>query len=124
MQAKIKTLLEQVEKGNLKSKRAEILDLLADEKPKTINDICYYISFKNRDTLVARLSELEDMGLIYKKGVKSLTDTYYTMYQYEPDETKQAELRNQVKLKKFEAWKKRGVKQFSELLSDELKELL
>lgn len=114
---KIKALLGQIESGKIQTDAAKILEFII-RKGGTSNAVHMesLIPMFNK-TLSARLSDLEDLGLVYKSG--TFNDGKFSLYSYEEDEVKRANNRIKRELVKFEIWRKRGLKDFENYLSKE-----
>ena len=118
MKPKIESLLKQILSGNLKNNNARILNYIQ------INDRCQ-IDMMRKDlniahqTLTSRISDLEDMGLVYVDGFGLFNDTKYSLYRYENNPLKREFRAEKRRLSKFVAWKKRGYDEFHDLLKDD-----
>lgn len=101
-------LIEQINSGKLDGDKAKILHYIKTYKTATLQSLCSHFN-KPIQTISARVSDLNKMGLIYvddlKEGVKK---TQYSVWVYEHDVNKQEERANAILLKRFEAWKKAG----------------
>lgn len=105
MKAKIKALIKQVQSGKLKNDKQRIINY-GLRKDFTIKDIQYFL-FMNLETVVARVSGLQDLGILaVKKNVEQHGSTYSLFY-VELDEEKQTENRKQRLTEKYKRWLKR-----------------
>lgn len=134
--ASIHALKMQVESGKLETDAAYILNHIKSNTEKGLEtclfDMENLFSLKT-PTIVARLSGLEDKGLIYKDGTKTIKvyegtirqrNVKYTKYYYEKNEFIQARRREDV----FKAKRKQVCKslyiRFGDSLTSTLKEEL
>lgn len=89
----------------------------------TILDLEVCLTIK-MSTITARLSDLEDDGLIYKKGEETVQmgkDKYkYSKYYFEPDEMNQQENRQKVKSLKYQKTVKSLLDRFPEFINKRL----
>ena len=118
MKPKIQSLLKQIKSGNLKNNNARVLSYVG------AHDRCHIDTMRNdlkiaHQTLTSRVSDLEDMGLIYVEGVTSVKGVCYSLYRYENNPVKRESRAKARKLLKFNAWKKRGLTEFAVLLSND-----
>lgn len=129
MNPKITALLNQIESGKLHNDKARILNQVILSRGVTSYSLERRLEHIKPTTILARLSDLEDLGLIYKQSTRKIigNEQPYSLFVYEPDENKQKQNALKRKNLKFEAWKKRGLEEFSELihkgLRDELTQL-
>lgn len=131
--AQLKTLEEQIDSGNITSNEAKILEhfiLLEKRGESDILPNLHQKFYMSKSTIVARLSSLEDMGVIYKTGeVKETQDSiqrkkYYSFYKYEPDPLKQETNRINIEREKFLKWCNAGLNKFDNFITQELREEL
>ncbi len=114
---KIKALLDQINSGKMTQASAKILDVIIRHKGVTIRNIIYWTNIKE-STVVARLSDMEDMGIIYKSGTTK--EGNLSIFRYEPDPKKQEEHWKKRTNNKFRTWRDRGLKQFRHLMTGNL----
>lgn len=112
MKPKILALMKQIESGQLKSDKARILKFIIDRKGSNIIHMTSILGMKHQ-TLTARLSDLEDLGVIYAHS--TLNNGTHTNFKYQPDEEMQKTYSKHRRYIKYLAWKKRE-KQFSEFI--------
>lgn len=101
---KIKALIDQVKSGRLRTDRATVLDILMHQ-PFTLSELRSRLAMSHQ-TVTARLSELEEMGLIYKAGTRN----GYSIFHHEPDIYRQDIRRKRVNEQKRQRWIKTGQK--------------
>lgn len=105
--ASVKTLLDQIDSGKLKSDKAIVLNYVKKQTEKGNATIVKNLREKlliPHQTITARLSDLEDLGLVYKKGDSELAGSHYCNFFYEANEEKRAENRLEVRKRKFKKW--------------------
>lgn len=73
-------------------------------------------------TITARLSELEDLGVIYK--TRTALDGKHSMFAIESDPCERLKNRLSREKIKFEKWKKCGLMYFDRLLNEDVKQFL
>lgn len=118
---KIKALLAQIESGKIKTDAGKILNFIIKRGTSNAVHMESLLPMFNK-TLSARISDLEDLGLIYKSG--TFNDGKHSSYSYEPDPEKQQANRLKRHLEKFEIWKARGLKDFAQHLPEDAIEIL
>ena len=123
MEAKIEALMKQVETGKMNTDKAYILDYLKRRTKKKqgtdIVDLEHHFTMKPT-TILARLSDLEDMGLIYKKGKRNREeqDQNYSLFYVEEHEEQIAHRAQLRHVDKFKKWITKGLK-FTEQMADD-----
>lgn len=107
MKAKIEALIKQVQSGKTKTDKQRIVNYGLHKLSKfTIKDLEYDLNMK-LETIVARVSDLQDLGIVaVKKNVEQHGSTYSLFY-IELDEQKQTENRKQRLTDKYVRWLKR-----------------
>ena len=123
MSPKITALIKQIDSGKLNSDKARILNQVILSRGVTSYSLERRLSSIKPTTVLARLSDLEDLGLIYKEGTTNKIGNIqpYSIFKFEADPEKQEQNALNRKALKFEAWKKRGLEEFSRLISDYLR---
>ncbi len=111
-------LKEQIETGTLKNAMAKILNIIITHKKVTIQNIIYWTGIKE-STVVARLSDLEDLGMIIRNGVTD--DKKHSYWSYVKNNEQWDSFAKIRQKQKFLSWKKRGLLLYSNLMSDTLK---
>lgn len=99
---RVQAYLNQLSSGSRATMKAKILDIMT-RGPVTIEKLQLY-GYKIQ-TIVARLSDLEDEGLIYK--VPNRTKDF-SFFHLEENEEKQEERQKEKENEKMQAWAKRG----------------
>lgn len=116
--ASIKSLLEQIESGQLRTDRAIILNYIKKntekKKPTTVLDLRNRLMIPHQ-TMTARLTGLEDLGVIYKDGEIKVRDTNYCCFYFEPCTLKRFENIKKIRTEKFEKWIKKA-NEFEDLI--------
>lgn len=124
IKAKLKTFLENMLNGNIKSKQMKVLNHIKQNKPIGREIKTDIISMKkilaiSHQSLTASLSVLEDCGLVKVIGQLTydhITGSTYSIYQYVEDETEREYLANARHYEKFKMWIATGVKQYDMLI--------
>lgn len=114
MNTRLKALLSQLESGKMKSDSARILQYIMDNEYTSRPLISDALGIKLQ-TVVARVSDLLDMGII-EVIVSGREGVDYEILTHQPNPLKQSDNAYQRKKSKYIQWKKRGVKEFSEFL--------
>ncbi len=127
-QAQIITLNRQVDSGQMETDAAYILDYIKNSQGVVIPNLKSHFTMAV-STIVARLSGLEDLGVIYKHGTRDLVDPSgkirtFSVYHYEPAVFIQERNREKVKIVKMKKAAKSLYNRFQDQLSVELKEEL
>ena len=102
-QAQVNALVNTKEKRT--SIKEQILKFIKDRESVNEYQIKALLNVK-RATLIGRLSELQDDGLIYVKG--TFNGKMNSIYKYEPNETKQKALIKERQDAKRDKWLKVG----------------
>lgn len=123
---KIKAFLSQIESGKLNSDKARVLNQVFIANGVTSWSLEKRLNKIKPTTILARLSDLEDAGFIYKAGQRLHlgNEQPYSIFKYEADEDAQELNALKRRMSKFEAWKKRGLFEFSEFLHRPLRQEL
>lgn len=100
---KIAALLEQIASGQMKSDKARILNFVMTFKGQNKETIGKHFAIPHQ-TVTARLSDLEDLGLIESKGAGKYSNFYPI---YDPQTQKLHRAKRQAE--KLEAWAKKGI---------------
>ncbi len=117
---KVKSLMKQIESGKMQSDSARILNFIIKEKYISRPLICDALGILTQ-TATARLGDLQDYGIV--EVVKTDLDPEYDIYKYQSDPMRQVKNAYNRKKMKFEQWKRRGKKEFSEFLHENQLEL-
>lgn len=115
---KLKALKQQIESGKIITDAAKILNSIINNH-RTIKSIIPDTGIKE-STIVARLSDLEDLGVITKSGTLKYNSIEYTIWEYEPDPIKQNININKVQIRKYLQWRSRGLKLYRNLMTGNL----
>jgi predicted transcriptional regulator len=133
MKAKVKTWINNIENGMIKNVRDKILYTIYSLSKENATDL---FDFKpgsidtetlrerlgvSLATLVARLSELQDEGLIKVIGQKEVNDSVYSKWAFVYSEIEREELIEERKAEKFNQWIDRGLNDFWDRLPLEIK---
>ena len=120
-QSQVAALLDQIGSGKLKSNQALILAYIINNRQVTRIDISVALDLLENN-VCGRLSELEDMGLIttleetrFQRGSDQSIYVYVEMTE---NQRSMAEMRRKDK---FNKWVKKGLKEYSRYMSEELK---
>ena len=126
MSPKITALINQVNSRKLTNDKARILNQVYISRGVTSFTIEGRLNYIKPTTILARLSDLEDLGVIYKKGQRLHIGNSqpYSVFCYEEDPKKQEQNALNRKALKFEAWKRRGLEEFNGLIHKKLREEL
>ena len=121
---KIEALQKQIATGKMQTDAAYILDKIIEYtnihyKGIMIPTLEHFFTIKN---ISGRLSDLEDMGLIYKNGRQEIEHLQqsYSLYFYEPSPEKQAERRAKKHLEKYRQCANRLINEFGDMMSQNL----
>lgn len=141
MKASVQTWIDQVESGNVKHNTAKVLKYVKEKTGHfftrdlfnegqiigvTITEIKSDLRLLH-PTATSCITNLSDAGLIkevgqaretYTRNDKERTTTY-TLYTYVYDRKERIELSRQRAFNKFTDWLDRGIKEFSQYLTDE-----
>lgn len=117
--AKIKTYLQQLSEGNIRGNQMECLDFIYRNHGTTIHEMRTALCMSHQ-SLTPAISNLLDSGLIYEIGDVKIKDSTYSKYSFEPDSAKQDELAEFRKEDKYKQWVKHGLKEFSDLMPNQL----
>lgn len=114
-ETKIKALKKQIESGKIKTDSAKILNYIQN-KVIAVNmpSICRDLNMAEK-TVSARLSGLQDIGVIELSKVKGNNHNYY---KYQPLQYEQICNSYKRKEDKFNQWKKRGLTEFDSFLKE------
>ena len=121
MEPKIKNLLNQIATGQIKTNEAKILNFIIENKGAHINGMRFGLNMQHQ-TLTARLSVLEDFGILYKSG--TINNGNHSVWSYEPDEKKQAENSMKRQRQLFNIWRKQGILKYDKFMNAEMIEFL
>jgi len=134
---KVQTWIRNVENGNIKNKTERILGAIYSATKKTIpgeldlfNSNLYFKTIStyelrndldiSHQTLTGILSVLQDEGLIKVVGECSVNNSVYSTWQYVFFDHERNELKEARMYEKYEAWIKRGIEDFAELMPTNL----
>lgn len=114
-ETKIRSLRNQIDSGELKSKEAEILNFIINEGFTDSHKIHKSLGIPEK-TVSARCAGLQDLGII--EIVPQRKEVIFQVYTHQP--IKKLQIYNAYKRKeaKFKQWKKRGIKEFPEFLKN------
>ncbi len=119
---KIKALMAQIDSGQIKNDAARILKFIIDQKFSSLPIICDLLGMPEK-TVSARLSGLQDIGIIEVVEPKEGEVDEFQVYKHQPYPLAQVKNHHQRRKAKFNQWKKRGAKEFSDFLQLEQLEL-
>ena len=141
MKARVQTWIDQVESGNVKNNTARVLNYIKDKTGYyfnrdlfnegqiigvTITEIKSDLRLAH-PTATSCITNLSDAGLLkeigqaketYTKNDKERTTTY-TLYTYVYDRNERKELARRRAFNKFTDWLDRGIKEFSDYLTED-----
>lgn len=108
--------VQEVLNGNIKSNKDKILSYIIRNKTATV--LSLQVAFKELrySTITARVSELINDGIIYIKDTTLVNDNNYSILVFEHCELKREYNRKKIRLQKYKSWKKRGEKEFADLI--------
>ena len=133
MSAKTETYIKNLENGIIKNVRDKILHTiyslgneskvdLFDFSPASIDtETLRDLLGVSLATLVARLSELQDEGLIKVVGQKQVNDSVYSKWAFVYYQDERDKLAEERKTEKLNLWIERGLKEFWDRLPTEVK---
>ncbi|CAB4146903.1 hypothetical protein UFOVP518_3 [uncultured Caudovirales phage] len=119
--AKIKTWINQIDTGNIKSNTARVLRYIKNNQFTDITSIRKHISHQ---TATSILSELMDSGIVKVVGDRNVNDSFYSVLKYVDDPAEQVQVSHARKMNKYKAWVERGMNDFDGIIDPELKKLL
>ena len=99
----IKALMWQIESGKLKSDMAKILKYAKEGYGFNADQVRAHFRFNKKSTCNARISELQDLGLLKPVGKLKADGFDHTIFVYVGDPEEQKILRKQRRIDKF--WK-------------------
>ena len=105
MEAKIEALLNQVKTGRIKSLQGRILAMIM-VKARTLDELRADYGFTHQ-TVSARLSELEDLGLIRKTRESGES---YSSYHFVEDYAEQVRMKRRKDAERRQRWVDLGVR--------------
>ena len=120
-ETKIKALMKQIDSGQMKTDASRILDFIIKEGFSSMPIICDALCMPEK-TVSARLSGLQDMGII-EIVTDGEPETDFQIYRYQSSPAMQVHNAYMRKKAKFNQWKKRGLQEFSEFLHQDQLEL-
>ena len=108
-EAQIETYLKQIANGNIKNCTLKILKLLKDQYPagKIRTFIAANVGVKE-GTASARLSDLQDIGIVYTDEKLSFDDSANSIFEYVADPEKRKKYARERLRNKYLIWKKRS----------------
>jgi len=106
MQAKIEALMQQVASGRIKTLQGRLLAMI-QIKPRTVEELRDHYGIAHQ-TVTARLSELEDLGLITK--ARRVAGESYSSYHFVEDMAEQVRLRRRKEAERRQRWVDLGVR--------------
>jgi DNA-binding MarR family transcriptional regulator len=126
MRAKVSALIEQIESGQLKTNNAKILDkFVLNPEGLTVYDLRIHLGMAHQ-TLTSRISDLEDMGVIFAyKTVERTVDgkaRKYTLYKYSKDSVRQMQNALLRRETKFNSIIKRLENEYQDLFTNYIQE--
>lgn len=120
---KIEALLNQIWSGNLKNNTAKVLAHIIKENGSYVEKMRNELNMPHQ-TLTSRISQLEDMGVIYVANIVRGEKRNFSFYQYEPLGFMRDIRKEKKRELKFDLLKKRLVRDFSDLMTEDLHELM
>jgi predicted transcriptional regulator len=114
--AKVKSLVEQIESGNLSNNLTRILNFVKMNNPTDLHEIRIKTNIAHQ-TVSSVISKLMDLGLIYFQDEIKKENTCYSKIYYSKDEEEVAEIIKKREKEKFIKWIKSGLNDFSEKLN-------
>lgn len=121
--AQAKTLLEQIENGNIKTNNVKVLEFVKENKECTINYMRVMMDIPHQ-TLTSRITHLLDCGLIKCVGDVEIEDRHYSKYVYVHNGSERSELRTERFGDKYLAWLNRGMREFKGVAGSHLMQQL
>lgn len=118
MKPKIKALLKQIETGQITTDAGRILAHIKKYPYSTLPEIKRKLQLSHQ-TASARLSDLQDLGIVEENGTTKTGS--YTYFKYQADFLKQEENARERKREKYTLWLKKGLNKFEEFINPNLK---
>lgn len=103
--ASIETYIDQVTSGKLNTDSQKIYQEINSSNGITIKSLRRKFSHQ---TLTARISELQDSGVVYESGVEKIGNTSFSVLKTEEDADQILQNRKDRKIKKFVKWLKKA----------------
>lgn len=122
MKAKVETWLEQIRTGAIKSNIVRVLKHIQDAgvHGTSIYDMRETLGMTHQ-SLTAVVSMLADEGLLFEAGVFQVKTSWYTIYVYVSNEESRKEIARKRKAEKYHQWLQRGVDEYLDLMSAQLR---
>lgn len=114
---KLKALEMQIQSGKMVTDSGKILDTIIRHKSMTIPNIVYWTKIKE-STVVARLSDLEELGIIQKSGTNK--QGKHSLWIYVPDENERRKNQDKIQIRRYLQWINRGLKHYRNLMNIDL----
>lgn len=131
LEPKIIALNNQINSGKMKTNEGFIIQyiMLATQKGRGADKISIETAFEStmvQSTVTSRISFLEDTGMIFRSGTRKKRNSFkqeyeYTLFWYEPNPLKQALNKRKRQHKKFKMIVERLQCDFSDKMSQTLK---
>jgi hypothetical protein len=121
MKAKVKTWIANVENGNIKSKTEIVLNYIKMKTESGFSSDVYHMRtnlMMAHQTLTGVMSLLADEGLIDDVGQIEFHGQHYSLWKYVTNEDKRKIIAHDRKVDKFNQWVKKGVEDYSDMISD------
>ncbi len=115
IQTSIDALKKQVSSGKLQSNAAKALKIAMNDSPLNYPKLKSTHGMKMA-TATSTITKLLDLGLINVIGQTNIDDYECNQYGYVHNIVEQRTLAGLRRLEKYEQWKKRGAKEFSDLI--------
>jgi len=121
MKAKVKTWLEQIKTGAIKSNIVRVLKHIQDAgmHGTSIYDMREKLGMTHQ-SLTAVVSMLADEGLLFEAGVFQVKTSWYTIYVFVSNEDVRKEIAMKRKEEKFNQWLQRGIEEYKDFMSPQL----
>lgn len=121
MDAKLKTLLRNLDNGLIRNNTEIILNHIKNSQ-NGVSTYTMRITLKiPHQSLTAVLSNLLDFGVIQVAGMSSHKESYYSIWKFVCDINEQKRIREIRRVTKYSKWVKLGLREYEDLMPEDAK---
>ena len=117
--AKIHTYMMALQTGKIRGNLMETLEFIWKNSGTTIHEMRTELRIVHQ-SLTPSVSGLMDCGLVKEIGQVQIKESTYSKFQFVPDSEEQDRLASERLKEKFAQWIKMGLKEYKELMDDDL----
>lgn len=122
LSAKVQNYLNEINTGKLKTNNALVLDKIMREGVTTVHELRFYFDHTiPHQTLTSRIDHLLDCGVIEIKGKVTIDDKPYSQLEFVSNKIRRRHNQSERRKQKFDKWRKRGLRDFGNTMTPELK---